>query len=524
MDNELKEKILEECKALMSKGKYSEQKIEQFCNTVAGILQDFIDDPDESREFRYSLKKHLDFVEFRLGVSGDKLDPVTEGENAEGISTRNAVNSVLFNPETSVEFAYTSGWNRIIVKSPSKVANSTLLNDSMVKAMLLGIVAGIVCRILPDGVSGIILDKIAAPIMSTLIGLLMGIMGPVFFLFIILSVSALGSMEELGKSGKVIVKRFVLTGLWVAMIAITVASFFFPVFGKNDTSFDIGEVESALLSVLPTDLISPFSEGNIPQVILLGLIFGIGLVAIGESGEPVRDALLKVKAWMMGVMMLIMKVLPLIPFISTMMIVANGKAAIFIQGWKYIAATYICYLVSIVILFIFVSVRCKVSIKELCRMLKQIALTAFITALAPATMQQTYTVSAKDMHIDASFTNLWLSLGYNLLSPARTISLVLAVFFVADVSGMSVDTAVLIIMLITVIQMSLASTGTTAGATATLETLKMSTDMVGLFSAFEMFTRNAGAAYDVTYIMLEQLDAARETGNINADEEKTSEG
>jgi Na+/H+-dicarboxylate symporter len=157
-------------------------------------------------------------------------------------------------------------------------------------------------------------------------------------------------------------------------------------------------------------------------------------------------------------------------------------------------------------------------------MLKQIALTAFITALAPATMQQTYTVSAKDMHIDASFTNLWLSLGYNLLSPARTISLVLAVFFVADVSGMSVDTAVLIIMLITVIQMSLASTGTTAGATATLETLKMSTDMVGLFSAFEMFTRNAGAAYDVTYIMLEQLDAARETGNINADEEKTSEG
>ena len=85
-------------------------------------------------------------------------------------------------------------------------------------------------------------------------------------------------------------------------------------------------------------------------------------------------------------------------------------------------------------------------------------------------------------------------------------------------TGMSVDAAVLIIMLITVIQMSLASTGTTAGATATLETLKMSTDMVGLFSAFEMFTRNAGAAYDVTYLMLEQLDAARETGNINKEE------
>ena len=80
---------------------------------------------------------------------------------------------------------------------------------------------------------------------------------------------------------------------------------------------------------------------------------------------------------------------------------------------------------------------------------------------------------------------------------------------------MTVDAAILIIMLITVVQMSLAATGTTAGVTVTLETLKMSTDMVGLFSAFEMFTRNAGAAYDLTFIMLEQLDAARETGNIN---------
>lgn len=42
--------------------------------------------------------------------------------------------------------------------------------------------------------------------MSALISLLMGIMGPVFFLFIILSVSSLGSMEDLTKVGKVIIK------------------------------------------------------------------------------------------------------------------------------------------------------------------------------------------------------------------------------------------------------------------------------------------------------------------------------
>jgi len=118
------------------------------------------------------------------------------------------------------------------------------------------------------------------------------------------------------------------------------------------------------------------------------------------------------------------------------------------------------------------------------------------------------------MGIDSKFTNLWLSLSYNLLSPTRTIALVLSVFFVADLTGQSVDVAMMIIMLITVVQLTLASSGTVAGATMLLDTLKLSTETVGVFSAFEIFTRNAAAAVDITFSMLDQLDAARETGKI----------
>ena len=247
-----------------------------------------------------------------------------------------------------------------------------IYNEPMVKAMLLGIVAGILCRIMPQNISGVILDGIAAPVMSAPISLLMGIMGPVFFLFIILSVSSLGSMEELSKVGKVIIKRFVLVSIWIALLTIAVALLFFPVFGKGGTSIDLPAIGNVLLSILPKDFITPFAEGQIPQIILLGLVFGVALLMMGESGKPVREALLKIKEWVMGVMILMMKILPLIPFISTMMIIANGKAAIFFQGWKYIAAAYICYLLSIVIEFIFVSVRCRTRIRDLCSMLEQL--------------------------------------------------------------------------------------------------------------------------------------------------------
>ena len=277
-------------------------------------------------------------------------------------------------------------------------------------------------------------------------------------------------------------------------------------------------VKAMLLGTLPSDFITPFVKGQIPQIILLGVVFGIALVMLGDNGSTIREALLKIKEWLMGVMMIMMKILPLLPFISTMMIVANGKAEVFIQGWKYIAATYICYLLTLLILFTVVSVRSKRSIKDLGKMLKEIAVRAFVTATPAATMQLSYEVSEKEMNIDKSFSDLWLSLSYNLLSPARTISVVLSVFFIADMTGMTVDIAVILIMIIMAVQLSLASSGTVASVTVTLETLKMPSDMVGLFSAFEVFTRNAGAAYDITYSMLEQYDAARETRKINSSE------
>ena len=169
MDTEQKEKILSECRTLMSKAKYDQAKTDQFCHTVSDILQEIMDHPDGQRETKCKVTKRIDRVEFRVDVSGDKIDPFTDGKGAEERRYRNSVNSVLFNPETSVSVSYTPGWNHLTVKSPSRIANSKLLNEPMVKAMLLGAAAGLILRFLPAETRDVVLNGIAAPIMSTLI-------------------------------------------------------------------------------------------------------------------------------------------------------------------------------------------------------------------------------------------------------------------------------------------------------------------------------------------------------------------
>lgn len=519
MDTEQKEQILTECREMMTKSGYDVSKIDQFCEIVEDILQELIDYASEDREIRYKLVKRLDRIEFKLDISGDEIDPLEEGKGAENRVFQNKMNSMLFNPETSISTSYKRGWNHLVVKSPSKIANSKLLNEPMVKAMILGIIAGIFVRFLPDETKTLVLEGIAAPIMSTVISLLMGIMGPVFFLFIIVAAGSLGSMDELSKIGKVIIKRFVIITFWVALITTVVGLLFFPIFGSGDTIFDLPAIEGVILGTLPTDFISPFIECNVPQVILLALIFGTALLMMGESGDSVRQALIKIKEWVMSVMVLMMKVLPLVPFISTMMMVATSSFGIFLRGWRYIAAAYVCYILMALIEFVTVSVRCKISISNLWKVLKEIITMAFVTATPAATMQMSYEVSERDFGIDSSLSEVWIPLSNNLLSPSRTISLVLSVLFIADMARKTVDIPFIIIMIIAAVQLSLASTGAIAGATVILETLKLPVDSLGIFSAFDVFTRNAGAALDIIYSMLDQLDAARETGKRTGEEQ-----
>lgn len=94
-----KETIINEWKTMMSKAKYDESKIEQFCHIAADIIQEIINHPEEQREFKYKLIKRLDRIEFRIDLSGDQIDPLADEKGAEERRIQNAVNSVLFNSE-----------------------------------------------------------------------------------------------------------------------------------------------------------------------------------------------------------------------------------------------------------------------------------------------------------------------------------------------------------------------------------------------------------------------------------------
>ncbi len=68
------------------------------------------------------------------------------------------------------------------------------------------------------------------------------------------------------------------------------------------------------LSILPTNVIDPFLNSNIPQLVILGILLGAALLLLGDKVKGIKDLLMQINQWVRCVMKILLVVIPIIPF------------------------------------------------------------------------------------------------------------------------------------------------------------------------------------------------------------------
>ena len=269
-DSDIKQ-IIEECRAVLTKCRLSEEEAEVFIRNASDILGFYRDFFGEDREIRYRVRKRSGRAELRFGVKGKKLDPFEEGREAEKLSQQRSVKRVLFDQDATLTYRYTSGYNIVTVRSARKSESRNLFKQPMIQAVIGGLAAGLICLQLPEAANRFIIDEITAPVLSVSLDVLTGLLGPVVFLSIVRAVSALDSLDEFTGLGSKVLKRFLVTTLCVTVFSDILGMVFFPLFGKGTIAFDPGKLIQISLDIIPTNLFTPFIENNIPQIVILGI-------------------------------------------------------------------------------------------------------------------------------------------------------------------------------------------------------------------------------------------------------------
>ncbi len=353
---------------------------------------------------------------------------------------------ILSQAGLALNYSYKNGRNCLICCPPPKAHIRKMAGLAI--AILAALFLGGIIRILPEGVKDIAIG-ITEPFFNTILDILQAISSPMIFLAVCWGIISIGDFTIMGKIGKRFIIRMVISTFAVGTAFILLASPFFKiVWGKNKAAFGgFEDIYAMVLGIIPSDIISPFLEGNALQIIFLGGCIGIVLLILEQRASAFRDVIVQANEVVRFLMEVIGKFVPVFVFLSIFNLLLFDSRVNFWGIVKVFAlAIPACLLL---ILFYVIMVAAKFQINPILLVKKQlptyfIALLTGSSAAAFATNLETCTVR---LGIPNKIANFAIQLGQMIYKPGAVISFLAIALCMAEYY----DIEITIIWLITAV-------------------------------------------------------------------------
>ncbi len=480
---------------------------ERFIHLAKATLEDYAANFGEETEFNIKLKKRFTCTELIITIPGKPYNPMQNGRHEFFNDTYRMVSNYLVDRLSTAFFTYALGKNTISIRAPRHVSDDATVKTTVI-AIALGILCGIIMRLLPETVSGFLINDLVNPVSSLLLAVMSGIMGPVLFFSLLKSVTMLNDISELNSLGRTVIKRFIIVTLIVMAMAIMICLMFFGNFRGTGEMIVPDKIIGMILDVIPTNLLNPFVEGKIPQIIVLALGLGAALLIIGEQGKGLKGLIGESSVWLNTFMRIVGRVAPAITFLNLTSLVASGKHGDILNAWKYIVAVIICMMIYAVLDLCFVSVKHSLNPFVIIKKLKLLIIKNFAAHSSSQTIEFQKETAEKVLGIKSSFVEFWVPMSFAMFYPYSAICGIAAAFCAAQMSGTAVTLSFLLILFIVSVQLSLSSSSVTSSMVIIFGQLGLPAEYVGLFNACCMIVRKIASVFSSIYCAMEELDVA----------------
>lgn len=164
------------------------------------------------------------------------------------------------------------------------------------------------------------------PLGDGFIALVKMLIGPVIFLTVVLGIAGVSDVKKVGRVGAKAILYFEVVSTFALAIGLVVVNVLKPGagFDADPATLDAGAVakyaEQAkeqstvgfLLDIIPHTFVDAFTEGgHLLQVLLVAILFGFALIAIGDKGRPVVEFLESAAQVFFRMISIVMKLAPL---------------------------------------------------------------------------------------------------------------------------------------------------------------------------------------------------------------------
>lgn len=450
-------------------------------------------------------------------IRADKYNPLIEDEENNILSSE-FVSGLLEAEETTTTHRYHSGINEIVAEAQKVKKNIKIPGGAITVAIVLAILAAVITkRLLPESLANTLTNEIAAPLLSKLMGVITLITGPLIFISVLSGICALDDIATLSSIGLKAIGRFLKITIIMITFSVLVSMLFFPGFSFTSAgAFNGAEIFKMLLDLIPQDLVSPFVENKIIQIIVIATIIGIAMLVLGEKIPRLRNIVSEINYLIFDIMNIVSKVIPFTVFLSIYKSVAVNDFKDILEVWKIVVSSLVIMVPFTFAMVAYVCLKRKLNMKKFLHDIAPSAIIGFTTASGTLAMTKNFEIGKDVLKKDEKLVNFWVPLSHAMFSPSVVVPLITAAFFACNYYGTPLSLSQLLILYILVTQLSIASPKVPGGIVATfailLGQLGMSTDIVGLLMVSNVFIVNAmtGLAMIIRTTELEEFSDALE--------------
>ncbi len=328
---------------------------------------------------------------------------------------------------------------------------------SLTVQILIGLVIGILIGWLEPGWGTRI-----KPMADIFLRMIKMIIAPLIFSTLVIGIAGTGDFKKVGRIGLKAIIYFEIATTIALLIGLVTVNVFKPgQYVPQTVTQEAAPAESAkkliqepqsgsdfLIHIFPTSVVQAMAEGNILQLVIFSIFFGLALAAIGEKGQPLVSVLNTVAETMFRFTDFVMKFAPL-GVMAAIAYTVGDKGLGVLKGY---ASLVVCFYGALIFfVFVVLSLVCviiRVPFLRLFKVIREPFTIAFTTASSEAALP-TAMESMERFGCPRDIVGFVLPTGYSFNLDGATLYLSLASIFIAQVYGVPLDIKTQLAMMLT---------------------------------------------------------------------------
>ena len=249
----------------------------------------------------------------------------------------------------------------------------------------------------------------------------------------------IGDVRVLGRIGKVVVVRFL--GAIFLLTAVT-ALCLVPLFQPENGAASVGEnavaqLYSMLLEIIPSNIITPFQEGNSLQIIFMAICVGLVLLMLGEKSAALRTWLDQVNTAVQFMMEMVSRYISLFIFVSLLSLLLSDALRNLGGMVKGLLLGMAACMVWPLLYALWASLRLRVSFPLLLRKLLPTYLIALSTASSSAALSTDLETCERRLGISGRIVHFAVPLGQVIFKTGAAVGFFVLALGLAEFYGVA---------------------------------------------------------------------------------------